>query len=237
MSDMHDLHALADGQLNGEQEAQVRERLKTCHVSQAEYQAILQLKQTVGCQCKGISNTEEWAKCRARMDELDRAKKVNTFVGRHAWGLAAAVGLILVSAHVTNRITHKYDVSSGEASASFMGSRAVTPAVDAEGQAIIGNRVLRVPRGSFEIKSMKQGLLEGQPTTLLNLQYGNYPMEFMAIEGAGTDQAGFSTEPGDNGTTAVKWTDGNTLFLLVGPQGPREITGVAEKLSQLVQRR
>lgn len=235
MSNMHDLHALADGQLNETEKAQVLERLKSCPVSQAEYQSILQVKDVLAGQCTEVANEEGWKACRARLDELDRAKKVNGFVGKYAWGLAASVGLVLVSAHITNRLTGKYYISSGEATASVMGSREQAPSMDAEGRAIVGNRVINVPKGVFTLKSVRQGYLDSRPTSCLRLQYGSYPLELYVVEGGAFEESGFTTEPNRNGT-AVRWSDGSAGFILVGSQSEKELLGLAEKLSTSIRR-
>ena len=103
MIDRLDLHALADGQLSDAQRKEILDQLATDPIAAAEYQSILAMKSTLKSCAEMPDSGNLWKKCQSRLDELDKTKRVESFVGRYAWGICGIFFLMIVSGGILNR--------------------------------------------------------------------------------------------------------------------------------------
>lgn len=103
MSDLLDIHALADGVLGSEEAERVEARIANCPKSMAEYKAILATRRATASLTDSVSCESTWISCRKRLDELDRARRVESFVGRYAWGLCSLFLFLILGAGMMNR--------------------------------------------------------------------------------------------------------------------------------------
>ena len=103
MGDDLELHALADGELNPEDAARVEARIANCAKSMAEYKAILATRNATARLAETVSCEATWSSCRARLDEIDKTRRVEGFVGRYAWGIASVFLFLIVGAGMLNR--------------------------------------------------------------------------------------------------------------------------------------
>ncbi len=91
-----DLHALADGELEKAEAAQLREALKKDPASQAEFESILNFKDVLREKPLRYESEECWRSCVKRLNELDRTKRVESFVGRYSWAMCALVFALIL---------------------------------------------------------------------------------------------------------------------------------------------
>jgi anti-sigma factor RsiW len=101
--DLLQIHALVDGELSDAERSQVQEGLKCCETSEAQWLAVRQLKISVQEKCAQPECQELWKTCQRRLTEIDQTKRVETFVGRHAWSICAVFFCIILGAAFSHR--------------------------------------------------------------------------------------------------------------------------------------
>lgn len=103
MIEKSDLHALADGELSVEEKARLSAKLEANPRAQAEYQQIISLKSALRASAKMPECDELWKACQGRLDELEKTKRVETFVGKYAWGICGVFFMAIAIGGVMNR--------------------------------------------------------------------------------------------------------------------------------------
>ena len=96
------IHALADHELSEEERKTAEDHLAECASCRAEYEAVNSLKTVLQTRLETADTQASWARCRKRLDELDRSAKVESFVTRYAWGFCSLFLVIILSAAVLN---------------------------------------------------------------------------------------------------------------------------------------
>jgi anti-sigma factor RsiW len=91
-----DLHALADGELDKGEAKLLREALRDDPQAQAEYEVILNFKEMVVQQSVRHEAEDCWKACQVRMNEIDRSRRVESFVGRYAWAMCAVFFVLIL---------------------------------------------------------------------------------------------------------------------------------------------
>ncbi len=82
MIDRNDLHALADNELSSEEQASLLRELESDANARVEYQNIVAMKTALKQSSTSPECGELWNRCQARLNELDKTKRVESFVGR-----------------------------------------------------------------------------------------------------------------------------------------------------------
>lgn len=103
MNDNLDIHAYADNQLDAQTRAQIEAALAENGSLKREYDDICQMKQLVS-KLETEDCSALWKKCSGRLDEIDRASRVQRFVSKNAWSLCAVFAIAIIGAGVMNRI-------------------------------------------------------------------------------------------------------------------------------------
>jgi hypothetical protein len=98
MNEFLDLHALADGELSVEQATGLKQRVQSDASLRREHEAILNLKDLVRDKSLKYESDECWKACVGRLNELDRSRKVNSFVSRYAWAFCGVLFAAIVGA-------------------------------------------------------------------------------------------------------------------------------------------
>lgn len=104
MIDPLELHAYADKELDRESEDRVSRQLQQDPASQAELDTILGLKSTLQAHCKPVACSNEWQACVGRMDELDKVRRTESFVGKYAWALCGIFFLFILVGGLGTRL-------------------------------------------------------------------------------------------------------------------------------------
>jgi hypothetical protein len=107
MIDRNDLHACADGELAEDKRTELLSTLESNPVAKAEYESICAMKQALKSSSNDLECNELWQRCRGRLDEVDQTKKVESFIGRYAWGICGVFFLAIALGGVLNRSTVK----------------------------------------------------------------------------------------------------------------------------------
>jgi hypothetical protein len=96
MIDRLDLHALADGELDKAQAKELRNALKEDRQAQAEYDLILNCKELLKTKAVRHESEDCWRACQKRLAEMDKANRVESYVGRYAWAMCAALFVLIL---------------------------------------------------------------------------------------------------------------------------------------------
>lgn len=240
MSDWLQIHGLVDGELCPEEKAIAEERLKTCVKSQAEYEAVQALKETLRSKCSVEDESEVWSKCKARLDEIDRVKRVEGFVGRYAWVLCCLFFFtILVGSSVSR--TKGPRIYSGDV---VRASSGFTPLPQPSSQA--ANEQQRWVRGIFDgVEPVKtrdltlvggaKGFLNGLPVTRLDLADNKGALALFVILGdksleeAGVSEShyvGISVPP----SRGIAWSEHGRTFLLISERDTNSLIKSADAI-------
>jgi|GEM_PF-1451129 len=104
MIDRLDLHALADGELPEERRKELLAELANDPQATAELHAIQTLKATLQSKAETPDTDALWSRCQDRLGEIEKTRRVESFVGRYAWGICGAFFLAIVVGGVFNRV-------------------------------------------------------------------------------------------------------------------------------------
>ena len=103
MIDRNDLHACADGELTPDRQAELLSAIESNPATKAEYESICAVKRALKSSSSDPTCEELWQRCRGRLDELDKSKRVESFVGKYAWGICGVFFLVIALGGVFNR--------------------------------------------------------------------------------------------------------------------------------------
>lgn len=103
MIDRSKLHSLADNELPEAEKAELLRALKSLPEFDAEYQSILGVKAALKSKLEYPDTNSLWTECRSRLDEIDKVKRVESFVGRYAWGICGVFMVAILVGGVFNR--------------------------------------------------------------------------------------------------------------------------------------
>ncbi len=239
MSDLLKIHALADGQLEGSDREAAQKQLNECPHSKAEFEAVVALKGALKSHVQGVDCEETWAKCRGRLDELDRSQRVESFVGRYAWGICGAFLVFIAGAAVLNRLNPNSTLKLHEVSSATrnLSSASINPGS-------IGSWLLKELGGKAPVRLEDQGPIqvvaqragidpEGRRVVQLQMQDGKGPLVLVlvtntdAIEGEGS---GSTTHGQIDNANCITWVDGRVACLLIGQRSHEELEAISERL-------
>jgi anti-sigma factor RsiW len=113
MIDPLELHAYADGELERESEERIRRQLQSDPDSSAEVSSIQSLKGVVA-RLEAVECRREWKACVGRLDELDKIRRTESFVGRYAWALCGVIFLFILAGGITTRLAPSTSMASSD---------------------------------------------------------------------------------------------------------------------------
>lgn len=235
MNERMDMHALADGQLDGEAKAKA-EALRDADPSlRAEFESISILKQTVQTKVEPVTCAKTWDKCRGRLAEFEKRSRVESFVGRYAWGLCSVFLVAILGGAMLNRSGD--GLRTGDAARMLSGlapvSRSGAPApVDM-------TEWIRKTGTAKDIRlvGMARGMYQGHPISLYQLQDTEGNLAVLNIRGVTkvdgvepmVENRTFSVGKLNN-TNCVTWQEGDSTLFLVADRPYENLAKVAESL-------
>ena len=98
MIDTELLHALADDELSADDRRKVEADLAQDPEAAKVLSSILAVKQAIASHVKPVECEDEWQRCRKRLDEMDKARRTEAFVGRYAWVMCTGLFAFIVGA-------------------------------------------------------------------------------------------------------------------------------------------
>ncbi|MGI8923777.1 MAG: anti-sigma factor family protein [Fimbriimonadales bacterium] len=104
MNNFEMLSAMADNALDANERIAVEQLLRDDPAAQSRYESILHLKRTISDKLPIHDSPATLKLCKARIAELDRAKRTETIVGKYSYAMAGILALSIVSAAYLQRI-------------------------------------------------------------------------------------------------------------------------------------
>lgn len=240
MSELLDLHAYVDGELSEEAAAAIRGRIESDPAAAAEVAAIRKLKE-LSSQCAGTVSCEEtWKCCTGRLDELDRVKRTERFVGRYAWGLCAVVLFALIGAGMFNRAReggaiYAADVASIASSATGEATLASPDGLTGWLTGLFGRAPVQEPPSQLRVLSMARANADGRAVARVELADAKGPVVLLIVDGA-TDVRGLA--PADSifqhgrmdCVNCVSWTSDRAAMILAGDRPYEALEEIARQI-------
>ncbi|HVL39964.1 MAG TPA: hypothetical protein VM328_11295 [Fimbriimonadaceae bacterium] len=240
MIDRLELHALADGELEGAERQRVSERIANCEESAAEFQAIMRLKQVVAEKCHAPSYEESWQECRGRLAEIDSTRRIESFVGRYAWALCSMFLVFILGAGILNRSAadglRAGDVPAMMSSLSSVGSAAPGEArewIRKEGGVATSLESVR----TFQVIDRAVGLHEGHKVLAVRLRddVGDFAVLVVpgarVVDGVAPVSGRSDLSSGTLGrASCVTWQEGPVALILTGDRRVDELCELADAL-------
>lgn len=87
MIDLELLHAYVDGELGADERQFVESHLAGDALAQSEVVRLRSLKTALARSAATEPASAEWNRCVSRLNEIDKSRRVEGFVGKYAWGL------------------------------------------------------------------------------------------------------------------------------------------------------
>ena len=242
MIDPSEIHALADGELSASEAEAVRAKIAGCPRSTAEYHTILAIKSTLQNRAGAYTCETTWAKSVRRLDEIDKTKRIEGFVGRYAWGLVGSFALVIAIGGYWTR-THRTGVISSSdvthVSADMIhipGMRTMANVKQWLTQKFGFGDHSSFDDGKLVVTNAYEGSVNGFPAARLSLRDNEGPADLLIIRGAQAVDGVRPLQDGEfsagrvDGLNIVTWSrDGNAL-LLVSPRSVDEMVQIASNL-------
>lgn len=244
MIDPIELHALADGEVTPEERRAIEAALSASPPAQAEYRAIVELKQVLRTSVAPIECRQEWKACVGRLNEIDKARRIEGFVGRYAWGLCGSFFVAIVAGAMLTRTPDSSRVQSADL-ARMVSNLVPTrmPKASSNGEmdrwvdSLLGQARRSIDPNRMQVRGAATGYLDGRPVTRLTLRDGMGDLalivvsDVLPLENMPEIQRDRGYRQGHiMGMNCVVWSDGRNTLALVGD---REVERLADTASRL----
>ncbi len=243
---IEEVHALADGELEGEAKERAIKLVETDERAAAEYQWASYLKQTVSAKCSNTGHDDAWKQCQARLDEIDAVSsdtRVESFVGRFGWAMASVLFLLILSAGWLNWGIGNNEISSSQF-ASLLSGEAPFEQIDVDSaqgaDKIVRDRVgARLPYVEPVVQVLGVGHCEidGNRVVRVDLLDNVGRLSLYIFEDAESVE---SLEPiphrteysgGQyNGLIIVSWTEDDHVLMVVAERNVDEMVSIADRM-------
>lgn len=239
MNDWLDIHALADGCLEGEARAEAEAQIAASPSCKAELQTIMLLKATVQEKAPVHQSPATWDGCRQRLAELQKKRRVEYFVGRYAWGLTSIFFAAILGAAIMNRTAPVPDLATGDVAkiVSGMAQLNTNRSQPEDMRSWIRNKPVTLELGGMQPVYMRSGLYKGRDVSLISVADDKGAFYLMVLRGEEQiDGVEPMSNPGDymavrmEGANGVTWTDQGYTLMVVGPRSQDEMLRIAESV-------
>lgn len=229
MIDLELLHAYVDGELSSDERQFVESHLSNDAVAQAEVVRLRSLKSAVSRMAVAEPATPEWSRCVARLDEIDKARRVEGFVGKYAWGLCVLFFCAILAGGALKRgVSSK--VHSGEVAAAAAGigsgSWLRPPSKPDEKRdwvnESLGAATYAVQPDALQVLAVAKQWRDGHDLTFFRLADDRGELQLVVVSDAGDidgfERMGSELEAGViNEMNCVSWAAGGYSMLLMAP--------------------
>ena len=234
MIDVEKLNALVDNELSPSERAEVEAQLAQDPNAAAQLGAIRQLKTAVQTNVRPVPCADEWKACVKRLNEIDKARTTNVFVGRWSWAMCSILFAFILGVGVFNRMNPGVHAGTGDLSRAGMekpirdvyhwlkNEFGVAPAVSQ-------------PR--VQLIEARQGTIEGRPVANLHLRDAHGDMSLVVVPGdlrvegvaPMDDGRHFACQTGE--ATSVVWTDRGVVMVLTAKRDANELRDISNTIS------
>ena len=245
MREYSDLHAFADGELTDQEVAEIRQELDSNPLTAAEYAAIQNLKDFIRGHARNPKEEEAWQACVKRLNEIDKTRRVESFVGRYAWVLCGIAFVAIVSGGLVN---HSRPASSdgtnlSSVMASLGPSRSPANAQPEDLRRWVNLQLGRareaIDPSRMVIRGVAEGLLDGHRVLRLQMRDASGDLGLVVVDGK-VNFAELKALPDPNyqggrmgDLNCVSWAKGPFTFVLFGHRTHDDLAVVGNRLSSV----
>lgn len=237
MTEFELIHGLVDGNLSDEDRAEAQARLFSDPNFKAHFEFAAASKKAVREQCTGVDCEETWAKCRDRLNQIDRARKVEHNVSKYAWAMVAGLTLLIGGVGIINRSDrggrmHTSDLPSLNA------SLVPQAGIPSNMGRWLNGQGIQVQPDRVRVTGFAHGYNEGREAFRINLRDRVGDMALMIVQDSeGVDgtwsQEGSEFKYGQiESLHFVTWNHDGRAMMLVGDRSLEELQSIAEAISQ-----
>jgi len=235
---------MVDGVLTGEELASAHAHLDVCPQCKGQYEAILSLKRCLGQLPEPADCQKPWKACIDRLNEIDKAKRIDGFIGKYAWGICGAFLALIVLAGVHNRALGPSNVSAGQVAqmaSSLMpvsSSRVSNPnSIQQFMNESVGNAPLAYNTSQPRAVSGARGVFDGHP--IVQLRFVDDKGSFVILVIGGTDGLeGFDPISVGNryqgsqmaSVNCIGWADRGFALFVMGDRSLADLCKIAESV-------
>jgi anti-sigma factor RsiW len=238
------LSRLADGDLTGEERTAIESHLNTSAPLRAEYRWVMFVKKAVSAKCSPKVNDEVLQVCLRRIQEVERSRRTESFVTRHAWALTGALAFVIVGGALAQRTMQRPGLGETQMASIVGGAAPVRESLDLDSRrAEDAFQKLRQSLGPVELNPvpelrpvfMEEGFLDGHSfaRVLLEDEAGNR-FWLVGIE----NRTGKLDIQGErrgsyvlgemNGLNAVSWCEGEVAVVMAGDANTETLVSYAD---------
>lgn len=248
MSDWLEVHAYADNELQNAEKQQVTHQLADSARLNAEFLAVQTVKNTLKEKCQPVTCEATWKRCQKRLDEIDRTRRVESFVGRYAWGICAIFFFCIFGAGLWHRSLGPSfstgDVARISASMTPLSSGPQSQNVEDKRKWIDGLFDSQAPVQTDNVQVLGGSIAElnGQRVVRMRLADRQGFMDLFVVRNAnhidGADQmdgrAKYSVAK-IGSRNCIAWTDHGFGFLVVGDRSIDDLCAIGDALNAVHQ--
>jgi hypothetical protein len=240
MIDRQELHAYADEQLGKVDKQRVRAAIDADPKLQAELQQIFDIKSLLAIKAESHSCDVTWSKCMGRLNELDKSRRIESFVGRYSWGLCGVIFASILIGGVMSRQSGGVRTDDVARYASIL--QPAGPAKSSQDSQDLRQlkEALSGPNGSvdysqLQIREAVESWQGGQHVMALKIADGKGTLGLMQVAGSHPGEgmepiAGTKFHAGMVGRqNCVAWEQRGHLMVLIGPRTYDELVQIAER--------
>ena len=238
MSDwIEDVHALADGELTDDKKKETMRLVDENPDAAAEYQWALFFRESLASKCLDHDCEDAWRRSKERLHALDRSSKLDGFVGRYSWAMAASLFIIIAFAGLWNRGIGGRELS-GQQVAQLMSSATPLSSNDATAAMEDGlGTEFPVVQRLFDVNAVGVGEVGGSSFIRISLRDSSGPLVLYAIKGEKVikdlkpvrGRKAFSHGYLDQ-HPCLSWTHNDISFLMLADREVEELISIAEQL-------
>lgn len=237
---------LIDGDTDANEGAAIHQERQSNPELEATYHWMVFVKQAVATKCTPKENDPLLGICIERIAAIEKSKRTETFVTRHAWALTGALAVVIVGGTVFQRSFQGQGVGDTQMASIVGGAAPARNSQDSESIRAADafselNRnlgpVQLSPTSELRALSMERGTLEGRAFTRMVLQDGQGRQFCLAaIENASGRMNVAGKKQGQyiigqmNGLNTVSWCQDGVSLVVAGESTPDQLVALANTI-------
>jgi anti-sigma factor RsiW len=239
MANLEDINALLDGELTGEEKSRVLNHIQSDPQAQNEFLWGRTVKDCLRDKCPKHENPALFAVCMVRVQEIEKTRRTEAFVGRYAWAACVVVVATVFVGAAASRLGGPAELNKTNMASLFGGGLVAVPGAEANPQQVVekamGPLGCEVRPQGMAVREVAQGNIDGRKASRIRLVDGDGQLVLFVIQDVGgfAGQASLGNGYGKgviNGANAVSWSQDRMGYLLIGARPPESLATLADSL-------
>lgn len=239
--DRLDIHAFADRELTAEEMSRLQSEIAASPEAARELEVIQSLKSCLSTKMDQPQAASLWRDCVGRLNEMDRAKKAEHFVGKYAWAICGALFCAIIGGGMLNHFRGP-SVGMGTIASEISGMTPMSSPQMSQPEQLrtwinqqTGHRPTIVIDPSKVIRYSYLDQPNGSRIVRIRLLSSVGVVDLLVIPNVakidGVQPIGGGMSVGQaNGLNCVTWQDGECAVVVAGPQDPQDLRQYAQSL-------